>query len=71
MVKAQSEQNRTEREQNRERENRTESRMVNSTPTNGQSLNCPVCMVSLKPNEVNAHFYKEVHEMETYRNALR
>lgn len=49
------------------RENGRENRDKNG---NG-SLTCPVCLISLKPSEVNAHFYKEVHDLETYRNALR
>lgn len=50
--------------------NRERGGIISSSQSNG-NLTCPVCLVNLKPNEVNGHFYKEIHEMETYRNALR
>lgn len=34
-------------------------------------LKCPVCMVTLDPSEVDEHFYKEVQQLEAYRNGLR
>lgn len=56
---------------NNNNNSQTSSSGNSSSASNSASLVCPVCMVTLKPSEVNAHFYKEVHEMETYRNALR